>query len=237
MYAAQPLRAAVIIPALNEADVIEPLLASLPRIFQQVIVVDNGSTDDTAARARRAGAILVSEPRRGYGRACLAGIDALRPEIDVVVFLDADLSDDPAEAPALLDLISAGHDFVVGSRVNRAQPGALGAHQRFAAWLTSLLIRLLWGVRFTDLGPFRAIRRDALQRLHMRDLNFGWTVEMQVRSAQLGLRCAEVDVSYRPRRAGKSKIAGTLGGSALAGAKICWTIARLAFTAPSAKRP
>jgi len=221
---------ALIIPAYNEAAVIGACLAALPaEVYQQVIVVDNGSTDDTGALARQAGAEVLSEPRRGYGQACLSGMAALRPAIDVVVFMDADLSDDPAEVRLLLAALASGADLAIGARALRALPGALSPHQRFGNWLAARLIHWRWGVECTDLGPFRAIRRSALTQLGMRDRNYGWTVEMQARAAQLGLRMVECNVIYRPRRAGRSKVTGTVTGSILAGIKILATWARVAI--------
>jgi glycosyltransferase involved in cell wall biosynthesis len=220
---------AVVIPALNEAGSIGRVLADLPRPpVERVVVVDNGSADDTAGEARRGGAEVLSEPRRGYGRACLAGIAWLsaperRP--DILVFIDGDYSDHPAElAGVIAPIVDGRADLVVGSRVlGRAEPGALLPQARFGNWLATTLIRLLWGVRYTDLGPFRAIRFDALERLGMADTNFGWTVEMQVKAARHHLRSEEVPVSYR-KRIGKSKVTGTLKGTLAAGTKILYTI-------------
>ena len=220
---------ALIIPAYNEAAVIGACLAALPSdVYRQVIVVDNGSSDATAALARAAGAQVLSEPRRGYGQACLSGLAILQPEIDVIVFMDADLSDDPAEVHLLLAALEAGADLAVGARGRRALSGALSPHQRFGNWLAASLIRWRWGVACSDLGPFRAIRRRALEQLGMRDRNYGWTIEMQARAARLGLHMVEVDVAYRRRWAGKSKVAGTVKGSILAGVKIVATWARVA---------
>jgi glycosyltransferase involved in cell wall biosynthesis len=219
----------VVIPALDEQEAVGLVLDALPRaLVRGVIVVDNGSTDDTAAVAARHGARVVREPRRGYGSACLAGLDAIAgAPPDVVVFLDADASDEPAELPSILDPIADGRaDLVVGSRtLGRRERGALLPQARFGNWLASLLIRMLYGLEVTDLGPFRAVRWDALGRLGMRDRDFGWTAEMQVKAARAGLRYLEVPVSYR-RRVGKSKISGTVSGSVRAGFKILWTIAR-----------
>jgi len=217
-------RIALIIPALDEELALATVLDELPRsLFAQVIVVDNGSRDSTAAVAR-----VVSEPRRGYGRACLAGLAALDGAADIVVFMDADASDVPAEAPALLEPILRGEaDLIIGSRrLGRAAPAALAWHQRWGNRLVVGLIRLLFGFRYTDLGPFRAIRRASLAQLAMRDTNFGWTAEMQVKAVRRGLRVREVPVSYRPRL-GQSKISGTVSGSLRAGIKILWTVLRL----------
>ena len=222
-------RIALVIPALNEEQALAKLLDELPpSLFARVIVVDNGSTDATAAVARRGGAEVVEEPRRGYGRACLAGLARLGPDTDIVVFMDADGSDVPAEAARLIEPIFRGEaDLVIGSRaLGGAEPGSLRWAQRWGNRLAVGLIRLFYGFRYTDLGPFRAIRWRSLQTLDMRDTNFGWTVEMQVKALQRGLRVAERPVSYRVR-IGKSKISGTIGGTVKAGIKILWTIARL----------
>lgn len=219
---------ALIIPALNEADSIGVLLRQLPPLFAQIVVVDNGSEDATGEVARAAGAQVVREPRRGYGRACLAGLAALRPEITAVVIMDADLSDDPADVQRLAKtFVEGGWDLVVGSRVlGNAEPGALTPVQRFGNWLTTRLIRWIWNVSFTDLGPLRIVRRETLRRLDLWDGDFGWNVEMQVKAARLGLRVTEIPVNYRRRRFGKSKISGTVIGSARAGVKILWTVYR-----------
>jgi glycosyltransferase involved in cell wall biosynthesis len=224
----QPGTFALIIPALDEADSIGVLLHQLPPLFAQIVVVDNGSKDATGEVARAAGAQVVREPRRGYGRACLAGLAALRTEITAVVIMDADLSDDPVDAQRLAKTFVEGNwDLVVGSRVlGNAEPGALTPVQRFGNWLTTRLIRWIWKVSFTDLGPLRIVRRGALRRLDLRDGDFGWNVEMQVKAARLGLRVTEIPVNYRRRRFGKSKISGTVIGSARAGVKILWTVYR-----------
>jgi glycosyltransferase involved in cell wall biosynthesis len=219
----------VVIPAFNEARAIGRVIGDLPLGFvHTVIVVDNASTDETAANARAAGAVVVREPRRGYGRACLAGIAHARTLApDVLVFLDGDYSDHPDELPRLLTPIVQGEaDFVVGSRLRGTrEPGALPPQAVFGGWLAGRLMHLIWGVRWTDLGPFRAIRFDALERLGMADETFGWTVEMQIKAARAGLRCAEIPVSYR-RRTGVSKITGTVSGTLRAAGKILWTISK-----------
>lgn len=231
----------VIIPALDEEGPLALVLAGLPRpgavvgapasgTLRRVIVVDNGSRDRTAQVAAAAGAEVVSEPRRGYGSACLAGIaHAAADPPDAVAFVDADHSDDPAELPALLAPLARGEaDLVIGARVPEwREPGAFTPVQRFGNALSAALIRTLWGVRITDLGPFRAITWPALVRLRMRDRDYGWTVEMQTRAFAAGMRVTEVPVRYRRRRLGRSKVAGTLRGVWGAGTKILWTIARV----------
>lgn len=224
---------ALIIPALNEEDTIAATLDGLAgHALTQLIVVDNGSADRTAEIARAHGARVVAEPRRGYGRACLAGLAAIGPDIDVVVFMDADGSDDPSDLGRLLEPIARGQaDLVIGSRVlGTREAGALTAQQQLGNRLATYLLRLFYGARSTDLGPFRAIRRDALVRLGMRDTNFGWTVEMQAKALRAGLRVNEVPVRYRRRRGGRSKVSGSVRGSLLAGAKILWTILRYRFS-------
>jgi glycosyltransferase involved in cell wall biosynthesis len=214
---------------LNEALSIGPLLGQIPRsLFSQVIVVDNGSQDRTADVAKAAGASVVRESRRGYGQACLAGLDQLHPETLAVAFMDADLSDDPADLSRLVRLFDEGHwDLVIGSRVlGNPQPGSLTSLQRFGNWLSTRLIRWLWGMPFTDLGPMRMISRRGLNALRIEDRDFGWNVEMQAKAARLGLRVCEIPVSYRRRASGKSKISGTLVGSLRASVKILWTIYR-----------
>jgi glycosyltransferase involved in cell wall biosynthesis len=193
-------------------------------------VVDNGSRDGTAAVARAAGARVVWEPRRGYGQACLAGIEAAGGA-DILVFLDADHSDDASQLDALLAPILAGTaDMVMGSRqLGRRAPGAQPWHAVLGTRLSVVLMNLLVGTRATDLGPFRAITADGLRRLGMQDRTFGWTVEMQLKAARRGLRVEEVPVDYRPR-IGRSKVSGTVSGSLRAGAKILGTIARHALT-------
>jgi len=221
----------VIIPARDEEESVGRAVESVPgALVSRVIVVDNGSRDRTAEAARRAGAVVVSEPRRGYGAACLAGLAFLRSRPpDVVAFVDADLSDDPAQLPALLAPIREGRaDLVIGSRtLGEREPGSLTPVQEFGNRLATLLLRLLFGARYTDLGPFRAIRWEALERLGMRDRGYGWTVEMQARAARAGLECAEIPVRHRRRRAGRSKVAGTLGGMLGAGFEIPLTILRV----------
>ena len=220
-----PPSIAVIIPALNEEKSLPLVLAALPKV-DDVIVVDNGSTDGTAAVAAAGGARVVSEPRRGYGSACLAGIAALR-DPEIVVFVDADFSDHPEELPNLVAPIAEGRaDMVIGSRaLGNREKGALLPQARFGNMLACFLMRVIYGHRYTDLGPFRAIRFESLRKIGMRDRNFGWTVEMQIRALRHGLRVTEVPVSYR-KRVGVSKITGTLSGTIRAGYKILYTIFR-----------
>ena len=231
---AEDSRLSVIIPALDEQDSIGRVIDAIPAdLHAEVIVVDNGSTDRTAEIAAERGARVVWQPERGYGAACLAGLAALR-EADVVAFLDADFSDDPALLPELVGPILEGRaDFVVGSRMlGEREPGALPPHSRFGNWLAGLILTHLYRQPATDLGPFRAIRRSALERLQMRDRGYGWTVEMQAKAARLRLPTVEVPVTYR-KRIGRSKITGSLGPSIKAGVVILSTAFRLLRWRPS----
>jgi glycosyltransferase involved in cell wall biosynthesis len=217
---------ALIIPALDEEHAIGALLDGIDRtVVRDVIVGDNGSRDGTAAVARAHGALVVRVDERGYGAACAGALSAMADDVDVVLFMDADGSDDPAEIPLLLaPLLSGQADLVIGSRaLGVVERGALTPQQRFGNWLATRLIAFLYGHRYTDLGPFRAIRRELLDRIGMRDRRYGWTVEMQVRALQLGARVAEVPVRYR-KRIGRSKISGTVRGVVLAGYWILRTI-------------
>lgn len=226
-------RIVAIVPALNEEAAIGLVLDEIPRVVDETIVVDNGSRDGTAAVARKHGARVVHEPRRGYGQACLAGI-AAAPAADVLVFLDADHSDFPGQALDVLAPILAGEaDLVIGSRqLGRRAQGAHPWHAVLGTRACVFLMNALIGTRASDLGPFRAIRAEALRRLDMRDRNFGWTVEMQVKAQRAGLRVVEVPVDYRPR-VGRSKISGTLSGSVRAGAKILGRILYHAVARPA----
>lgn len=226
----------VVIPAYNEEASLPLVLGDLPRVGR-VIVVDNGSTDATAAVAAARGTLVVREERRGYGSACLRGLAAVRERIDAgkpapeaVVFLDADYSDSPELLPNLVKPILDGRaDLVLGSRLQgRREAGAMPAQSVFGNRLACLLMRCFFGVRYTDLGPFRAIDYQALCSLGMCDRDFGWTIEMQIKAARAGLRTMEVPVPYR-RRVGQSKISGTVLGSVKAGAKILYTIAKYQF--------
>ena len=224
------LSVGVVIPALNEAEALPTVLTAIPGWVDSVVVADNGSTDETAAVARASGARVVFVPVRGYGRACRAGIGALGADIDVIVFLDGDASDLPTEMNLLIDPIASGAaDLVVGSRtLGIRERGSLTPQQMFGNALACRLIRLIWGQRCSDLGPFRAISRSALERLAMADLDYGWTVEMQVLAAKVGLKVTEVPVSYR-RRIGRSRVSGTIRGVIGAGTKILYVIAREAM--------
>ncbi|HEX9574854.1 MAG TPA: glycosyltransferase family 2 protein [Myxococcales bacterium] len=226
------MRVSAVIPALDEEEPIAAVVRSIPaHLVSEVIVVDNGSTDRTAARALAAGARVVHQPLRGYGRACKAGVEAVSPLADVVVFLDGDGSDRPEAMDRLLAPLAAGtHDFVIGSRVRgERQPGSMSGAQLFAGALASACLRLLYDVRYTDMCPFRAIRREALLGLDMREPTYGWNLEMQMKAARSGLRVLEVPVPHRRRAGGRSKVSGDLVASARAGARILWTMARLAL--------
>jgi glycosyltransferase involved in cell wall biosynthesis len=224
------MRVAAVIPTFNEEGAIGRVIAALPReLLARVIVVDGGSTDATVAVARAAGAEVICEPRRGYGRACATG--AAASDSDVIVFLDGDFSDYPDEVPLLLGPIARGDaDLVIGSRLRgRRERGALPPHQHFGNWLAAHLLRRLFGLRVTDLGPFRAIRTTVLRDLAMEQMTYGWPVEMMAKAARRGYRVVEVPVSYR-RRVGRSKISGTLRGSTLAAYYIIGTALRYART-------
>ena len=218
---------AVIIPAYNEAKSIGLVVAAIPSAWVDlIIVVSNGSTDETMAVAAAAGALVLEENERGYGAACLKGIAHLAGEgVDIVVFLDGDYSDYPEQLPEVVAPIIAGEaDMVIGSRVlGNAEAGALMPQQRFGNWLSTRLLRWFYGVSYTDLGPFRAIGYNSLLALKMEDRNYGWTVEMQIKAAKQKLRAVEVAVNYR-KRIGVSKVSGTIKGSIMAGYKIIKTL-------------
>ncbi|GAB3177059.1 glycosyltransferase family 2 protein [Telluribacter humicola] len=215
----------VIIPAFNEENAVGNVVKDLPRSrVREVVVVDNNSRDDTRRAAEEAGATVLDEPRQGYGYACLKGIEYLRNKPtppDVVVFIDADYSDHPEELPLLVDYLTTNNlDMVIGSRaLGKREPGSMTPQQVFGNWLATTLISRLYGVHYTDLGPFRAVRYTGLLEMDMQDTTYGWTVEMQLKAAKMGFRTGEVPVTYR-RRIGHSKISGTVKGTLLAGYKI-----------------
>jgi glycosyltransferase involved in cell wall biosynthesis len=220
----------VVIPALNEEASIAVVLAAIPPdVVEEVIVVDGGSSDRTVEIAQASGARVICESRRGYGRACAAGVAAV--ESDVIVFLDADGADDPMQIPELLAPILAGRaDMVLGSRlVGEMASDAMPRHQRFGNWLSAWFIRRLYGLPITDLAPFRAVDREKLLALGMREMTYGWPTEMIVKAARRGWRIVELPARYRPRLGGRSKISGTLKGTLLATYYILWTIFRYAL--------
>jgi len=221
----------VIIPALNEAKSIGLVIESIPnQLVRHIIVGDNGSTDDTAKIATEKGAIVVQAPQKGYGTACLAAIDHIQNLLvrpDIVVFIDGDYSDFPEQMPDVVrPIVESQMDMVIGSRaLGKREGGAMTLPQKFGNWLATTLIRWIYGYHFTDLGPFRAIRWEALIALEMKDPDFGWTAEMQVKAARQQLRTTEVPVNYR-QRIGVSKVSGTIKGSILAGYKILLVVFR-----------
>lgn len=230
----------VIIPALNEENSLPLVLEDLPEV-RNVFVVNNGSTDSTAWVAKECGAIVVDEPQRGYGAACLKGLEAIEHRIQlgeaaprVVVFLDADYSDHPDRLQGLVQpIVSGDFDFVLGSRLlGEREPGAMPPQSIYGNQLACFLMRALFGVKYSDLGPFRAIDYRSLKQLHMSDENFGWTIEMQIKAARSKLRIKEIPVPYR-KRIGTSKISGTISGTLKAGSKILYTIARYGLQRPS----
>jgi glycosyltransferase involved in cell wall biosynthesis len=226
----------VVIPTFNEAESIAPVVAELPRdVVARIIVVDGGSSDGTQERARAAGAEVIAVGR-GYGLACLAGAKAAGAD-DIIVFMDGDGADDPAAIAAVVAPICRGdYDFVITSRARGArEPGSMAWHQILAGHMAGALTKLLYGVRYTDMSAFRAIRCETLLGLGMRELTYGWNLEMQMRVARAGLRVLELPVGYRRRLGGESKVAGSLQGSLKAGAKIMSTFARVA-TEPMRQR-
>lgn len=222
----------VIIPVYNEVDSIGNVILEIPKeIVRHIIVCDNGSTDNTSAVASAAGAIVVYQPKKGYGNACLKGMDfvsALDRKPDIIVFLDGDYSDYPEEITQLIrPVIEKNDDMVIGSRaLGIMESGAMMPQQIFGNWLATNLIKSIYNYSFTDLGPFRAIKYDKLMAMKMADKTFGWTVEMQVKAAKMKLKTSEIPVRYR-KRIGKSKVSGTIKGTILAGHKILWTIFKL----------
>ena len=221
----------VIIPALDEEESIGQVLNDIPgEIVEEVIVVDNGSSDDTVTVSKGLGANVIQEPLKGYGAACLKGISILKQDTDIVVFLDADYSDYPQDLHTVVKpIINDNADMVIGSRMSgEREKGALLPQAIFGNKLATFLIRLFWGFKYTDLGPFRAIKYRDLLALNMTDKNFGWTVEMQIKALKKRLRIVEVPVRYR-KRIGKSKITGTFSGTVRAGVKIIYTIFKYGF--------
>jgi glycosyltransferase involved in cell wall biosynthesis len=222
----------VIIPAFNEQNSIGKVLRDIPKEWvSEIIVVNNNSKDDTEEVAREAGVTVLKEERQGYGYACLKGMDYVKtqnPQPDIIVFMDADYSDHPEQLPEVVKpILEKDMDLVIGSRaLGEKEKGAMTPQQVFGNWLATRLLHLFYGANFTDLGPFRAVTWEALQRINMQDKTYGWTVEMQLKAAKLGLRCTEVPVKYRRRREGVSKVSGTLKGTLGAGYKIIWTIFR-----------
>jgi glycosyltransferase involved in cell wall biosynthesis len=223
-------RVALVIPTLDEEEAIGGVVAAVPRdAVDDIIVVDSGSTDCTVERAATAGARIISLRERGYGRACRAGADSAA-DCDIVVFLDGDGSDCPELIPHLVAPIADGrYDFVIGSRARgKREPGSMAAHQLLAGRIIGVAMRLLYGVRYTDMCPFRAIRRDALMRLGMREETYGWNLEMQMRAARAGLRILELPVAHRRRAGGMSKVSGNLRGTLEASWRIVATFVRIA---------
>lgn len=221
----------VVVPAFNEEASIGKVIKDIPKdLVNEVIVVNNASTDETVNVAKEAGATVLTEMEQGYGAACLKGLEYVRSkgDTDIVVFIDGDYSDYPEQMRLLIDpIVKEDYDMVIGSRaLGDRDDGSMMPQQVFGNWLATTLIKLLYNYSFTDLGPFRAIKWDALERINMQDRNYGWTVEMQVKAAKMGMQCTEVPVDYR-KRIGKSKIAGTVKGTILAGYKILYTIFKL----------
>jgi glycosyltransferase involved in cell wall biosynthesis len=219
----------VIIPAFNEEEAVGNVVRDIPKnLVRNIIVVNNASSDRTREKAEEAGAVVVDQPERGYGNACLKGMEFVRntkPVPDIVVFLDADHSDHPEQLGLLLQpLLENDMDLVIGSRaLGKREKGSMTVPQVFGNWLATNLLKLLYGVKYTDLGPFRSIKWRSLEALSMEDRNYGWTVEMQLKAAKHGMRTCEVAVDYR-KRIGFSKISGTIKGATLAGYKIIKTI-------------
>jgi glycosyltransferase involved in cell wall biosynthesis len=231
----------MVIPALNEEEVIGDVVRSIPGLVERTIVVDNGSTDRTAQRAEEAGALVVKQPIRGYGRACRAGMnEAIKAGAEIIVFIDGDGSDCPEFLQALVRPILQGeYDFVVGSRIRgEREPGSLTLQQVFAGHLAGWMLQVCYGVKFTDMSPFRAIRRSVLEALPMREETYGWNLEMQMLAARAKVRILEIPVNHRRRQGGVSKVSGTVRGTLIAGIRIISTFLRVAFSvdfSPDAK--
>lgn len=216
----------VIIPAFNEEESLPRVIKDIPDFVDQIIVANNGSTDRTAEVALNTGAIVVTENERGYGAACLKAIEFIKDKnFDIVVFLDGDYSDHPEEMLSVVEpIIKVSCDMVIGSRmIGKREEGAMLPQAIFGNWLATFLIKLFWNYKFTDLGPFRAIKYDSLIKLNMVDRNYGWTVEMQIKAAKQKMKTAEVPVNYR-KRIGKSKVTGTIKGTVKASIKILYLI-------------
>lgn len=219
----------VIIPAFNEENAVGKVINAIPKqVVEEIVVVNNASTDDTRIAAEREGATVLDQPVKGYGNACLKGIEYVNEKStkpSIIVFLDADYSDYPEQLPELVKpILEDEMDMVIGSRaLGKREGGSMTFPQVFGNWLATRLIKLFYGYKFTDLGPFRAIRWDSLMQIEMQDKTFGWTVEMQVKAAKLKLNCTEVPMAYR-NRIGKSKVSGTVYGTVMAGYKILYTI-------------
>lgn len=229
----------VIIPAINEEQSIGKVIDDIPREnVREIMVVDNGSSDNTITAAENAGATVLIENNRGYGNACLKGMEHVYKsnpsDDDIIVFLDGDYSDYPGEMTKITEpIIKEDYDMVLGSRIlgmkeGLTEEGALLPQALFGNWLSTRLIKLIWNYSFTDLGPFRAVKISSLEKMKMADRNYGWTVEMQIKAAKLKMKCREVPVSYR-KRIGESKVTGTVSGSVKAGVKILWVIFRSVF--------
>ena len=218
----------VIIPAFNEEESLPKVIKDIPDFVDEIVVADNGSNDNTVAVAKKSGATVVTENERGYGAACLKAIDYIKNKsYDIIVFLDGDYSDHPEEMFNVVEpIIKKDFDLVIGSRMlGKREKGAMLPQAVFGNWLSTFLINLFWNYKFTDLGPFRAIKYSSLLKLNMQDRNFGWTVEMQIKAAKQKMKTTEVPVSYR-KRIGKSKVTGTLKGTVKASVKILYLIFR-----------
>lgn len=216
----------VIIPAFNEEQSLPKVINEIPDFVDEIVVADNGSNDNTVAVAKKSGATVVTEIERGYGAACLKAVDYIKNKsYDIIVFLDGDYSDHPQEMNLVVEpIIKNDFDLVIGSRMlGKREKGAMLPQAIFGNWLATFLIKLFWKYHFTDLGPFRAIKYSSLLKLNMRDRNFGWTVEMQIKAAKQKMKTTEVPVSYR-KRIGKSKVTGTLKGTIKASVKILYLI-------------